>query len=52
MNLGNKDFTVQSGMRIAQLVVTPIFLPDIVETDALSETSRGSGGFGSTGINT
>ena len=52
INLGNKDFTVQSGMRIAQIVVTPIFLPDIEETDALSETSRGSGGFGSTGINT
>ena len=35
--------------RIAQLVITPVLLPELVETDHLDETARGSGGFGSTG---
>ena len=41
--------TVQPGERIAQLVITPVVTPVYEETDELSDTSRGSGGFGSTG---
>lgn len=49
INHGSEAFTVTNGMRIAQMVVTPVLLPDIKETDTLDETDRGSGGFGSTG---
>jgi dUTP pyrophosphatase len=42
-------FTVEVGMRIAQLVVAPVAAPVVVELDALSPTGRGSGGFGSSG---
>lgn len=49
INHGNEPFTVTNGMRIAQMVVTPVILPEIVETDILDETERNSGGFGSTG---
>ena len=41
--------TVTSGERIAQLVVTPVVSCDFVESETLSDTSRGEGGFGSTG---
>ena len=41
--------TVASGERIAQLVITPYVVADFEETDELSETVRGEGGFGSTG---
>ena len=51
INLGTEPFTVESGMRIAQLVVTPIIRPDIDTTDELTDTQRGVGGFGSTGLN-
>lgn len=40
---------IEAGARIAQLVVTPIALPDPVEVAELSESARGDGGFGSTG---
>lgn len=49
INLGNADFTVEKGSRIAQLVVTPVILPEIDEVSELSDTARGEGGFGSTG---
>ncbi len=49
INLGKKNFTVEKGARIAQMVVCPIIKPKIIEVDILEETSRGSGGFGSTG---
>ncbi len=49
-NLSKEDFIVKSGMRVAQLVVTPVLLPEIVTADELEETERGSGGFGSSGI--
>ena len=49
LNSGKEDFTVTNGMRIAQLVMTPVILPQIVEADELDETDRNSGGFGSTG---
>ncbi len=49
-NLGTKTFTVEHGMRIAQLVVTPVLFPEIKLTNELEETQRGSGGFGSSGL--
>ena len=48
-NHGTEPQTVASGERIAQLVVAPILMPEYVETDSLSATQRGTGGFGSTG---
>jgi len=48
-NLGTETFTVTRGMRIAQLVIAPVVQARIVMQDSLSETSRGDGGFGSTG---
>ena len=50
INLGNSDFTVEKNMRIAQLIVIPVIFPEICEAGCLSDTTRGSGGFGSTGI--
>lgn len=50
INLGSSDFIVEKNMRIAQLVAIPVIFPEIVQTDSLSDTHRGSGGFGSTGI--
>lgn len=50
INLGEKDFTVERGMRIAQLVIAPVMQVDVVEIGLASETERGSGGFGSTGV--
>ena len=41
--------TVAKGERIAQLVITPYVVADFEETNELSETVRGEGGFGSTG---
>ncbi len=49
VNLGREPFTVARGMRIAQLVVAPILQAQIIDTIHLDETSRGTGGFGSTG---
>ena len=48
-NHGKADQVVQPGERVAQLLITPVFTPGFVETDDLSDTVRGSGGFGSTG---
>lgn len=50
INHGGSAFTVENGMRIAQLVVTPIIIPEIEVSDSLDNTSRGSGGFGSSGL--
>ena len=49
INLGEKDFEIKKGDRIAQAIVTPVIQAEIVEVESLSETDRGSGGFGSTG---
>lgn len=49
-NEGTEPFVVEKGMRIAQLVVIPYLRAIIVESDELSATERGEGGFGSTGI--
>ena len=43
-------YTISPGERIAQLIVMPVCLPEVVEIEELSETERGTGGFGSTGI--
>ena len=48
-NHGSEARTVRHGDRVAQLVITPVFTPGFVEADELSDTSRGCGGFGSTG---
>ena len=50
VNLGEKPFTVERGMRIAQLVVAPVARAALREVTNLDETARGGGGFGSTGI--
>ena len=49
-NHSNKDFEINEGDRIAQLIITPIVTPEIIQVDELNETERGDGGFGSTGI--
>jgi dUTP pyrophosphatase len=50
VNLGIESFIVQNGDRIAQLVIAPAARLPMEESGALSETARGGGGFGSTGI--
>ena len=50
INLGEADFTINSGDRIAQMIVAPVTQANFSITDSLSETERGAGGFGSTGI--
>tara|TARA_B100000427_G_scaffold192742_1_gene160254 strand:- start:708 stop:1148 length:441 start_codon:yes stop_codon:yes gene_type:complete len=49
INLGQETFTVEKGLRVAQMVVCPIVQAKLKEVDDLSETERGKGGFGSTG---
>lgn len=49
INHSSAPFTIHNGDRIAQLVVSPILLPQIEEAAELDETERGTGGFGSTG---
>jgi dUTP pyrophosphatase len=49
VNLGEEDFTVTRGMRIAQILIAPVSQARVVEIAEASETSRGAGGFGSTG---
>lgn len=49
INLGERDFTIEHGARIAQLIVAPIARASIEEVDCLDDTERGAGGFGSTG---
>jgi len=50
INHGSKVFRVETGDRIAQMVIKPIFTVELEETEVLSGTTRGSDGFGSTGI--
>ena len=49
INLGEEAFRVKAGDRIAQMLLMPVYRPRLVQRDELSETQRGSGGFGSTG---
>ena len=48
-NHGAEPQIIAHGDRVAQLVVTPVFTPGFVESETLSDTLRGDGGFGSTG---
>lgn len=48
-NHGKADQAIAPGERIAQLVITPVITPAYEETEELSDTDRGTGGFGSTG---
>jgi dUTP pyrophosphatase len=49
INFGNKNFIVEDGARIAQMVVCPLIQAELEEVKELSDTLRGDGGFGSTG---
>ena len=49
INHGREPVRIESGQRIAQLVITPVVQAELVEVDELSTTERGAGGFGSTG---
>lgn len=50
INLGEDHFTVNYGDRIAQLVIAPVVQAQIQEANEISNSERGSGGFGSTGL--
>ena len=50
INLSKETFIVENGARIAQMVVCPVIKAKLKEVDSLENTSRGSGGFGSTGM--
>jgi dUTP pyrophosphatase len=50
-NTGREPFIIKKGQKIAQIILSRYEYAEIQETKELSETSRGSGGFGSTGLN-
>jgi len=50
VNIGADDFAIDHGMRIAQMVIAPVTHATPIEQDALDDTDRAGGGFGSTGI--
>lgn len=49
-NFGEGDYVIEHGLRIAQLVIAPVFQAKYSIANSLGETRRGDGGFGSTGI--
>ena len=49
INQLKEPYTIEPFERIAQMVIQPVALPELVEVDSLDETDRGAGGFGSTG---
>jgi dUTP pyrophosphatase len=49
INLGHDPITIARGDRIAQLVICPVYRALVTEVDAIEDTPRGAGGFGSTG---
>ncbi len=51
VNLSNEIYSVEKGQKIAQLVLAPVAYAEFEEVAELADTSRGQGGFGSTGIN-
>lgn len=51
VNISNEEFTINNGDRIAQMVISPVTKAKIIVSTELSDTSRGEGGFGSTGKN-
>ena len=48
-NFGKEDYVIEHGLRIAQLVISPVLQARFATSEILSETQRGAGGFGSTG---
>ena len=50
VNLSQRPVLVSGGDRVAQMLVMPVALPQMIEIGELSETARGEGGFGSTGV--
>ena len=50
VNLGEEPFVIERGMRIAQMVIAPVTQAAVREAAQASETGRGAGGFGSTGV--
>ncbi|MDC7222230.1 MAG: dUTP diphosphatase [Spirochaetales bacterium] len=50
INLGEKEVTISQGDRIAQMIIAPYTQGEFIFTEALEETARGEGGFGSTGV--
>jgi dUTP pyrophosphatase len=50
INLGEEPFVIERGMRIAQMVIAPVTRVAVREVNEASETIRGAGGFGSTGV--
>jgi dUTP pyrophosphatase len=51
INHGRQPFVVEKGMKIAQMVIQPVLRVEVQEVNDLSDTARGTGGFGSTGMN-
>lgn len=49
INLSGKEYKIEKGHKVAQMLIQKIEIPEIVEVSELSDTSRGVGGFGSTG---
>ena len=50
INLGEKSFIVEKGLRIAQMILCPVVKAKLKEVESLEDTRRGTGGFGSTGV--
>ena len=50
INMGDDAFAVKNGDRIAQMVISPVIQAEIEPAEELSDTERGKGGFGSTGV--
>ena len=50
VNLSSEDFEIKKGQKVAQLLIQKVENPEIEIADELSDTSRGAGGFGSTGL--
>jgi dUTP pyrophosphatase len=50
INLGDEDFVITRGMRIAQMVIAPVTQVHVAEVAETNDTVRGAGGFGSTGV--
>lgn len=50
VNLGDEAFTINHGDRIAQMVIAPVIQAEVNQVEELTDTERGDGGFGSTGV--
>ena len=49
VNMGTEPYTIEEGDKVSQLIIYPVAIAELEETDTLSESSRGEGSFGSTG---